>query len=80
MAVSSRVSLLISILRLNLFNGVFLPDMILMILCYYHWGTRLNTIKRFLSLQPMILPKRFDMFSPWRGDAQEDYSRCSLFL
>ena len=37
--------------------------------CYYHRRTRLNAMK--LYLQPMILPKSFDIFSPWLGDAQK---------
>ena len=47
------------------YNGGFLPDIVLLTQCYYHWGTQLNTMKRFyLSLQPMIPPtKRFDIFS-----------------
>ena len=49
------------------YNGGLLPDMILLTQCYYHRGTRLNTMKRFLFLQPMILPKRFDIFSPCVG-------------
>ena len=28
-------------------NGGFLPDIILLTQCYYHWGTRLNATKRF---------------------------------
>ena len=28
-------------------NGGFLPDIILLIQCYFHRGTRLNAIKRF---------------------------------
>ena len=39
------------------YNGGFLPDIILLTLCYYHyWGTRLNAMKCFFSLQPMIPP------------------------
>ena len=34
---------------------------------YYHWGTRLNAMNMFLSFQPMIPPKRFDIFSPCVG-------------
>ena len=43
----------------------FLPDMILLTLCYYSG----NPIKchEVLSLQPMIPPKRFDIFSLSRG-------------
>ena len=28
-------------------NDGFLPNIILLTQCYYHWGTRLNTMKRF---------------------------------
>ena len=45
-------------------NGGFLPDIMLLTQCYYHRGTRLNAMKRFWSLQPMIPPKRFDIFPP----------------
>ena len=49
------------------YNGGLLLDIILLTQCYYHGGTRLNTMKMFLSLQPMIPPKRFDIFpSDWR--------------
>ena len=57
------------------YNGGLLPDIILLTLCYYHRGTRLNAIKKFLSLQPMIPPtKRFDISSPDRGVLRR--SRC----
>ena len=46
------------------YKGGLLPDIILLTQCYYHRGTRLNAMNRFLSLQTMILPKRFDIFSP----------------
>ena len=46
------------------YNGGFLPDIILLTQCYYHRGTRLNAMKSFLSLLPMIPPKRFDIFPP----------------
>ena len=29
------------------YNGGLPPDMILLTQCYYHWGTRLNAMKRF---------------------------------
>ena len=53
------------------YNGGFLLDIILLTQCYYHRGTRLNVMKMFLSLQPIIPPtKRFDIFPPvW--DAQK---------
>ena len=41
------------------YNGGFLPDMILLNLCYYHRRTRLNAMNRYLSLQLMIPPERF---------------------
>ena len=46
------------------YNGGLLPDIILLTKCYYNRGTRLNAMKRFLYLQPMIPPKRFDIFPP----------------
>ena len=46
------------------YHGGFLFDMMLLTQCCYHWRTRLNAVKRFLSLQPMIPLKRFDIFSP----------------
>ena len=53
-------------------NGGFLPGIMLLTQCYYHRGTRLNAMKRFLNLQPMIPPKRFDIFSPLTGGCSED--------
>ena len=45
------------------YNDGLLLDIILLTQYYYHWGTRINVIKMFCLLQPMILPKRFDIFS-----------------
>ena len=57
------------------YNGGFLPDIILLTQCYSHRGTRLNAIKRFcIYLQPMIPPKRFDIFPPDWGMLRR--SRC----
>ena len=37
------------------YNSGLLPDIILLTQCYYHWGTRLNVMKRFcIYLQPLI--------------------------
>ena len=50
------------------YNGVFFPDIILLILYIYHWVViRLNLMKSFLSpLQPTFPRKRFDNFrSDW---------------
>ena len=44
-------------------HGGFLPDMIQFTLCYYQRGTH----EEVLSLQPMIPPERFDIFSPVWG-------------
>ena len=34
-------------------NGGSLPDIILLTQCYYHRGTHLNAMKRFLHLWPV---------------------------
>ena len=52
------------------YNDGLLLDIILLTQYYYHWRTRLNVIKMFCLLQPMILPKRLTFFpSVW--DAQK---------
>ena len=43
------------------YNGGLLPDIILLTRCYYY--------QEVLFLQPMIPPKRFDIFSFGLGDA-----------
>ena len=47
-------------------NAGFRPDIILLTLRYYgHGGARLNAMKSFVYLQPIIFPpKRFDNFPP----------------
>ena len=54
-------------------NGGLLPDIILLSLCYFHRGTRLNAMERFCIcyLQPVIPPKRFDIFDPLTGGCSE---------
>ena len=49
------------------YNGGLLPDIILLTQCYYHRETRLPKChEEVLSSQPMIPPKRFDIFpSDW---------------
>ena len=43
------------------YSGGVLPDIILLTLCYYHRGARLNAMKSFsLPWQAMFPPKRFD--------------------
>ena len=44
------------------YNGGFSTDIQLLTVCYYHPGNRL-ICQEILSLQPMFLPKRFDIFS-----------------
>ena len=53
------------------YNGGVLPDIMLLTQCYFHRGTRLYAMKRFLYLQPLIPPKRFDVFSPLTGGCSE---------
>ena len=44
------------------YNDGFLPGIILLTQCYYQRRNRLNAMKRFCLLQPMIPPKLFDIF------------------
>ena len=64
------------------YNGRLLPGIILLTQqCYYHRGTSLNAMKRFgIYLQPMIPPKRFDVFPLTGGCSEEglDAFRFSL--
>ena len=46
------------------YNSGFLPGIILLTQCYYHRGTRFKCHEDVLYLQPMIPPKRFDIFPP----------------
>ena len=49
------------------YNGRLLPGIILLLTqqCYYHRAIRLNAMKSFfVSLTPMIPPKRSDVFPP----------------
>ena len=46
------------------YDGGFLPDIILLTQCYYHWRTRLNVMKRFCVCSLLIPPKRFDISPP----------------
>ena len=50
------------------YNDGLLLDIILLTQCYFHRGIRLNAIKSFsLYFQPLIPPKRFDIFPPLTG-------------
>ena len=57
------------------YNGGFLPELILLILCYYHRGTRLSAMKRFClcSLCSHISPR-------YLGSAQVVYMRSFISL
>ena len=46
------------------YDGGFLPDIILLTQCYYHRGTRLNTMKRFCI---------FERFNDWGGRGYDDF-------
>ena len=62
------------------YNGGLLPDIILLTQCYYHRATRLYAMKKFLYFQPLIPPKRFDIFSPLTGGCSEGLGAfCFLF-
>ena len=53
------------------YNGGLLPDIVLLTQCCFHRGTRSNAMKRFFVLQPLIQPKRFDIFFPLTGGCSE---------
>ena len=46
------------------YNGGLLPDIILLTQCYYYEGNPFKCREEVLYLQPMIPPKRFDIFPP----------------
>ena len=50
------------------YNGGLLPDILLLTQCYLHRGTCHEEV---LYLQPLISPKRFDIFSPITGGCSE---------
>ena len=56
------------------YNGGFLPDIILLTQCYYHWGTRLNAIRGFVFEAYDPPPKRFVIFSFLTGGCSEGFS------
>ena len=55
------------------YNGGLLPDIMLLIQCYFHRGTKPFKCHEevLYFLQPLILPKRFDIFSPLTGGCSE---------
>ena len=52
-------------------NGGLPPDITLLTQRYYHRGNPFKCHEEVLYLQPMIPPKRFDMFSPLAGECLE---------
>ena len=65
------------------YKGGFLPDIILLTQGYYHRETRLNAMNRFcicMYLQPLISPKRFDIFSPLTGGCSEGLGAFLFFF
>ena len=61
------------------YNGGLLPDIILLTQCYYHRGTRLKCHEELLYLQPIISPKRFDIFPPDWGMLRRS-RRVQIFI
>ena len=62
------------------YNGGFLPDIILLTLCHYlPSGNPIKGHEEVLSLQPMIPPKRFDIFFLLTGGCSEGLDAFSFF-
>ena len=54
------------------YNGGLLPDIILFTQCYLHRsGNVFKCHEEVLYFQPLIPPKRFDIFSPTTGGCSE---------
>ena len=63
------------------YNGGFLPDIILLTQCYYHTlGNPIKFHEEVLSLQPMIPPKRYDIFFPLTGGCSEGLDALIFFF
>ena len=60
------------------YNGGFLPDIILLTQCYFHRGTRLNTMKRFSICSLWSHLDVLTFFLPNRGMLRR--SRCVLIF
>ena len=54
------------------YNSGLLPDIILLTQCYFHRGILFKCHEEVLYLQPLIPPKRFDIFLPLTGRCLED--------
>ena len=64
------------------YNGGLLLDIILLTQCYYlHRGTCLiKCHEEVLYLQPLIPPKRFDIFPPITGGCSEGLGALRFFF
>ena len=66
------------------YNGGFLPDIILLTLCYYHRGTRSNTMNSFFFVLAAYFCSHLNVltiFPPYLGDAQKVSMRSAqIFL
>ena len=61
-------------------NGLFLTGIVLLTQYYYHPGTHVNAMtEEVFHLQPMIPPKRFDIF-PLTGGCSEGPDAFSFFF
>ena len=64
------------------YNGGLLPDIIMLLTqCYYHYETcDCQCHEAVLSLQPVIPPKRFDIFSPLAGGCSKGLDAFGFFF
>ena len=60
------------------YNGGLLPDIILLTQCYYE-GIPFKCHEEVLYLQPMIPPKRFDIFPTDWGMLKRSRCVCLFF-
>ena len=61
------------------YNGGFLPGIILLAQCYYHGGTRLNTMKRF-CICSLLSHLNVLTFSPLTGECSEGLGAFRFFF
>ena len=61
-------------------NGGFLPGIILLTQCHNHRGEPFTCHEEVLFLQPMIPPKRFDIFFPLTEGCSEGLDAFRFFF
>ena len=61
------------------YNGGFLSGIILLTQCYYHWGTRLNAIKRF-CICSLYSHLNVSIFFPLTGGCSECLDAIIFFI